>query len=160
MHRNQGVEDLALAAATVRDGQHQQEGLFGVQLGLFTEGRVLEGVLPALGQPPLTPADPVGVGDPLAGVRVADGVVEFADPAAEDGPGHEIAVFLPLHQLPVPVDQHDVVVSGWRLGQGQAAGGDGDDGREQQSRRPEGQAPGPARGWNESPEHGCLLSPV
>ena len=69
---------------------------------------------------------PVGVGDPLAGVRVADGVVEGADLAAEDGPGHEVALLLPLHHLPVPVDQGDVV--GRRgLGQGGAADGQGNE---------------------------------
>ena len=115
---NQGVEGV-VAAAGARHGQHQQEGLFGVKLGLLVQGRVLEGVLPALGE--LLPAapDPVGVGDPVAGVRVADGVVEDVGPAAEDGAGHEVALLLALHHLPVAVDQGDAVgVRGRGLGQG------------------------------------------
>ncbi len=64
---------------------------------------------PTLGQPLLAALDPVGVGDPLAGVGVADGVVEDVGLAAEDGAGHEAALLLPLHHLPVAVDQADVV---------------------------------------------------
>ena len=54
---NQSVEDVVVAAANSRDGQHQQEGLFGVKLGLLVQGRVLEGVLPpseSCFSPPLT----------------------------------------------------------------------------------------------------------
>ena len=109
---NQGVEDVALAAALAGHGQHQQEGLFGVEFGLFVQGRVLEGVLPALGQALLAAADLVGVGQPVAGVRVADGVVQDRDLAAEDGAGHEVPLLLALHHLPVPVDQGDGVGGG------------------------------------------------
>ena len=60
-----------------RDCQdHHQVCLLRVQLGLLLQDRVLEGVLPALGELLLTALDPVGVGDPLAGVGMADGVVE------------------------------------------------------------------------------------
>ena len=72
---NQGVEDV-VAAAGARDCQHQQVCLLGMELGLLVQGRVLEGVLSALGELFLAPFGPVGVGDPLAGVRVANGVVE------------------------------------------------------------------------------------
>ena len=91
-----------------------RKGCSGVELGLLVQGRVLEGVLPALGE--LLPAapDPVGVGDPVAGVRVADGVVEDVGGAAEDGAGHEVALLLALHHLPVPIDQGDVAGAGGR----------------------------------------------
>ena len=158
---NQGVEDVVVAAANSRHCQHQQEGLFGVKLGLLVQGGVLEGVLPALGDMLLAAPDPVGAGEPVAGVGVADGVVEDVGLAAEDGAGHEVALLLPLHQLPVPVDQGDAVgVRGRGLGQGDAAGGYGNESRQQQRRRQDGQPPGPPRGWNETPEHNRLLSPV
>ena len=65
---NQGVEDVVVAVAGARHGQHQQVGLLRVKVGLLVQDRILEGVLPALEE--LLPAalDPVGVGDPLAGV--------------------------------------------------------------------------------------------
>ena len=84
---NQGVEDVVVAAANSRDGQHQQEALFGVKLGLLVQDGVLEGVLPALGELLLPALHPVGVGDPLTGVGVADGVVEDVGLAAEEGGG-------------------------------------------------------------------------
>ena len=130
---NQGVEDVVVAAANARDGQHQQVCLLGVKLGLLVQSGVLEGVLPALGELFLAAPDPVGVGDPVAGVGVADGVVEDFGLAAEDGAGHEVALLLALHHLPVAVDQGDVVgVRGRGLGQGDAAGGYGNQGRKQQ----------------------------
>ena len=122
---NQGVEDLVVAAVLAGHGQHQQERLFRVEFGLLGQNRVLEGVLPALGELLLAPLDPVGVGDPIAGVRVADGAVEDGNLSAEDGAGHEVSPLLPLHQLPVPVDQADVVGRRRGLGQGDAARGDG-----------------------------------
>ena len=106
------------------DGHHHQESLLRVEFRLPVQDRVLEGVLPALGEFLLAAPHPVGVGDPLAGVGVAQGVVEHVDPAAEDGAGDELAVLLALHHLPVAVDQGQVVaVGGWGLGQGDAAGG-------------------------------------
>ncbi len=123
---HQGVEDVVLAAAPPGHRHHQQEGLLGVEVGLAVQGRVLEGVFPALGEFLLAAPDPVGVGDPLAGVGMAQGVVEDADLAAEDWAGDELALLLALHHLPVPVDQGQVAGVGRRgLGQGYAAGGDG-----------------------------------
>ena len=119
----QGMEDVALASAGAGHSQDQEKSLLRVQVGLLVQGRVLEGVLPALGELLSAPLDPVGVGDPLAGVRVADGVVQLADLAAEDGTGHEVPLLLPLHHLPVLVDQGDDVVGGRGLGLGDAAGG-------------------------------------
>ena len=116
---------MPLPAAGAGNRQHQEKSLFRVQVGLLIQDGVLEGVLPALGEPVLAALNPVGVGDPLAGVRVADGVVELADLAAEDRSGDELALLLPLHHLPVVVDQPDVVAFGWGLGQGDAAQGDG-----------------------------------
>ena len=66
------MEDVVAAAANSGHGQRQQEGLLGVQVGMVVQVRVLEGVLPALGELPLAALDPVGVGDPLTGVRVAN----------------------------------------------------------------------------------------
>ena len=104
---DQGVEDVVVAAADARDGQHQEVCLLGVEIGLLVQGRVLEGVLPALGEALLAAPDPVGAGEPVAGVGVADGVEEDVGLAAEDGAGHEVALLLPLHHLPVAVDQGD-----------------------------------------------------
>ena len=73
---DQGVEDVVVAAVQAGDGHHQQKRLLGVQLGLAVQDRVLEGVLPALGELLLAALYPVGVGDPLAGVGMAQGVVE------------------------------------------------------------------------------------
>ena len=158
---NQGVEDVVVAAAGAGHGQHQQEGLLRVQLGLLVQGGVLEGVLPALGELFLAALDPVGRGEPLPGVGVADGVEEDIGPAAEDGTGHEVAVLLPLHHLAVEVDQPDVAgAGGWGLGQGDSAGGYGGQGRHQQRRRQENQAPGFAGPGDEPSEHGRLLSDV
>ena len=102
---NQGVEDVVVAAADAGHGQHQQVSL----LGLLVLGRVLEGVLPALGELLLAAPDPVGVGDLGAGAWVADGVEGDIGGAAEDGAGLQVAFLLPLHYLPVPVDQGEVV---------------------------------------------------
>ena len=130
----QGVEDVALAAAGAGHGQRHEISLLRVQLRLLVQGRVLEGVLPTLGELLLPALDPVGLGDPLAGVRVADGVVESTDLEAEHRTGDELALLLPLHHLPVLVDQPDVV-SARGLGQSNAAHGDGDQGRNHQRRR-------------------------
>ena len=121
------MEDVVVAAAGAGHGQHQQEGLLRVQLGLLVQGGVLEGVLPAFGELFLAALHRVGAGDPLAGVGVADGVEEDAGLAAEDGTGDKIALLLALHHLPVPIDQGDVVAGAgwWGLGQDNAAGGDG-----------------------------------
>ena len=90
---------------------------------------------------------------------MADGVEEDVGLAAEDGAGHEVALLLALHHLPVPVDQGDVVgVRGRGLGQGEAAGGHCHKGRKEQRRGEQRQPSGPGALGNETPEHGCLLS--
>ena len=113
-----GVEVASLAV--LGDCQHdQQVGPVAVELGLLVEGGVLPGVLPAVASLLLAAADPVHRAYPVAGVGVADGVVEDLDLAVEEGPGDELALLLALHEVPVGVDEGQLVRRG--LGAGDPA---------------------------------------
>ena len=139
-----GVE--VTSQPVLRTRQHdQQVGLVGVEAGLLVQGRVLEAVLPAVAALLLPALHPVHGGYPVAGVGVADGVVEGLDLPVENGAGDELAAALALHELPAGVDQDDAAAERL-LGQGYAAGWDRYKRRQEQRCGQENQPPGPTRG--------------
>ena len=82
--------------------------------------------------PLLLPADdPVHAGEPVAGVGVADGVEEGFELAVEDGTGDELAAALALHEVPVGVDEDNLVAERF-LGLGDTAGRDCQERRQKQ----------------------------
>ena len=104
------------------DQHDQQVGPVPVEVGLLVEVGVLPRVLPAVAPLLLAAADPVDGAHPVAGVGVADGVVEHHDLAVEDGPSDELAAALALNEIPVGVDE-GYLVAGRGLGQGDVACG-------------------------------------
>ena len=113
-----GVE--VASPAVLGDGQHhQQVGTVAVEVGVVVQVGVLPRVLPAVA-PLLLPAlDPVHGAYPVAGVGVADRVEEVRDLAVEDGAGDELAALLALDEVPVGVDESQLVRRG--LGPGDPA---------------------------------------
>ena len=117
------------------DGDHDQKvGPVLVEVGVVVEGRVLEAVLPAVRALLLPALDPVHVGQPVAGVAVADAVVEGLDLPVEEGAGDELAAALALDEFPVGVDEGELV-GGRGLGQGGPGGRDRHQRRQKQRGR-------------------------
>ena len=102
---------------------HQQVGPVGVEVGLLVQVGVLPRVLPAVASLLLPTMNPVHGAYPVAGVGVPDGVEEALDLPVEEGAGDELAAALSLHEVPVGVDEGQLVRRG--LGQGDVACGDG-----------------------------------
>ena len=137
--RVEGGQDLVPDAARLVDGDdgvevtpesvlglgqhHQQVGPVEVEVGLLVQCGILPRVLPAVASLLLAAADPVHGANPVAGVGVADGVVERRDLPVEYGPCDELAAALALNELPVGVDE-GYLVAGRGLGQDDAAGWD------------------------------------
>ena len=153
-----GVEVAPLAALGGR--QHdQQVGPVGVEAGLLVEGRVLPRVLPSVASLVLTAIEPVHGAYPVAGVGVPDGVEEGRYLPVEDGAGDELAALLPLHEVPVGVDQDDAAC-GRGLGQGYVACGDRHQRRQEQRGGQGYQSPGFPPGSVKGPSDGRLRSHV
>ena len=98
---------------------------------MVVEVWVLPGVLPAVAPLLLAALDPVHGAYPVARVGVPDRVEEVHDLAVEEGAGDELAAALPLHEVPVGVDE-GYFIAGRDLGLGDVACGDRHQRRQQQ----------------------------
>ena len=106
------VELLRLSRA--RLGAHHEEHVdaFGVEGRLIGVGRVLPGVLPAVGEPVLAPSHLGHAGQPVARVGVPDRVGQESQPAVEHRTGDESPVLPALHHIRGLVYQRDAGVLG------------------------------------------------
>ena len=113
-------------------GQHdQQVGPVAVELRVLVQVGVLPGVRPPVAPLLLAALHPVHGAYPVARVGVPDGVEEVRDLPVEDGAGDELAAALALHEVPVGVDEGQLV-AGRGLGLGDVACGDCQKRRQQQ----------------------------
>ncbi len=129
VYGHDGVEVAPQPVPGLRQ-HHQQVGPVPVELGVFVQVGVLPRVLPAVAALLLAAPDPVHGAYPVAGVGVPDGVEEALDLPVEEGPGDELAAALALDEVPVGVDQGQLVRRG--LGQGDVACGDCQERRQEQ----------------------------
>ena len=131
MDGDDSVEVLGVRPGRVLHQHEQQVARLRVELRELVALSVLPGVLPAVGAVLPVVLDPEQAGEKLAGVGVADAVVEEVDLLVEEGAGDKAPVSLALDELPAGVDQDDLV-SRRGLGQHQAAYRDGDERRHKQ----------------------------
>ena len=108
MDGHDGVEVGRIVLAGCCCEHHEKVYAFGIEIGMFVESRVLEGVFPSVRETFLSAIDAVHRSQPFAGLAVADRIEQNVQLIAEDGSGDELAILHALDELAVGVHQSQV----------------------------------------------------